>query len=155
MEENSDQTDVTRRDFLSKLLMGGGLIVSSLVLVRHGFSFIIPKAEKKTPKKLLVGKLDELKIGEPKEFKIGNEELFLINTGNELKVLSATCTHLGCKIRWEKHKTRFFCACHKGVFSPDGKVISGPPPRKLDEYQVEVDNNFVYMWKDVKDRGVA
>ena len=28
----------------------------------------------------------------------------------------------------------YICPCHDGKFSPDGKVLGGPPPRPLDVY---------------------
>ncbi len=41
--------------------------------------------------------------------------------------LSSVCPHLGCRVHWEPHNTRFFCPCHNGVFDPQGEPVSGPP----------------------------
>jgi Rieske Fe-S protein len=48
-----------------------------------------------------------------------------------LAVLSTTCTHLGCGVSWNAGRKAFLCPCHGGMYSPDGKVIGGPPPRPL------------------------
>ena len=53
--------------------------------------------------------------------------------------LSATCTHLGCQVRWDASDTRFRCPCHGGVFDADGNVVEGPPPRPLDRIAAQID----------------
>lgn len=45
--------------------------------------------------------------------------------------LSAVCTHLGCIIQWQKESGSFLCPCHAGLFSSDGAVLGGPPPKPL------------------------
>ena len=146
MEKKDESNLDSRRDFLSKLVMGGGLVASAVLALRNGLAFIFPKEVKAQPRKLLVGRTHELGLGEAKEFSIGDNDLFLVNTNDGYKVYSAACTHLGCKIKWESHRNRFFCACHKGYFDANGDVIGGPPPRALDEYTVEIKKSLVYMW---------
>ncbi|HKC23710.1 MAG TPA: Rieske 2Fe-2S domain-containing protein [Thermoanaerobaculia bacterium] len=48
-----------------------------------------------------------------------------------LAVLDTTCTHLGCGVSWSAERKAFLCPCHGGVYSIEGKVIGGPPPRPL------------------------
>ncbi len=55
-----------------------------------------------------------------------------------LIVLSAICPHLGCSVAWNDAKGQFICPCHAGVFGPDGKRISGPPPRGMDTLETTV-----------------
>ena len=59
--------------------------------------------------------------------------------GQNVHALSATCTHLGCQVRWDADSTRFRCPCHGGVFDAQGRVIEGPPPRPLDRVEARVD----------------
>ncbi len=54
---------------------------------------------------------------------------------------SAICTHLGCIVQWLPEQREFLCPCHAGRFSPDGRVLSGPPPRPLDSLPVTVVDN--------------
>ena len=56
------------------------------------------------------------------------------------KVLSAICPHLGCSVSWQKGQDEFVCPCHGGRFAPDGKHISGPPPRGMDPMPTRVNN---------------
>jgi Rieske Fe-S protein len=51
----------------------------------------------------------------------------------KLGVLTSICPHLGCSVRYNDAEKNFACPCHKGVFAPSGKLVSGPPPRNLDE----------------------
>ncbi|WP_052664938.1 FAD-dependent oxidoreductase [Nitriliruptor alkaliphilus] len=51
------------------------------------------------------------------------------------RAVSATCTHLGCTVRWNAAAAAWSCACHGSRFSPDGQILGGPattplPPRE-------------------------
>lgn len=67
------------------------------------------------------------------------QTVFLVRDGDNVKAMSATCTHLGCQVRWEKDKKRFLCPCHGGAYDAQGRVLEGPPPRPLDAIDVRVD----------------
>lgn len=54
------------------------------------------------------------------------------------RVLSAVCPHLGCSVGWNDAKGQFVCPCHAGVFAADGTLVSGPPPRGMDELEATV-----------------
>jgi Rieske Fe-S protein len=155
MNNKDNPPDSSRRNFLTKLFMGGGLLGSSVLLIKYGINYIFPSMEEPPLRKLLVGRVDEIKTGEAKEFQVGEESLFLIKTEEGYKVFSSVCTHLGCKISWEAHRNRFYCPCHKGIFDAKGNVVEGPPPRPLDGYKVEVDKNLVYMWIADKSRRIV
>jgi Rieske Fe-S protein len=61
-----------------------------------------------------------------------NETVFLVWDGlTDVRAISATCTHLGCRVRWDQRASRFRCPCHGGEYDPEGRVVSGPPPRPL------------------------
>ena len=68
------------------------------------------------------------------------ETVFLVWDGDKtVHALSATCTHLGCQVRWDTETTKFRCPCHGGVFDAQGNVVSGPPPRALDRIDAQID----------------
>ncbi len=57
----------------------------------------------------------------------------------QARVLSAVCPHLGCSVPWNENKGQFICQCHVGVFAADGALVSGPPPRGMDELETRVE----------------
>ncbi len=68
------------------------------------------------------------------------ETVFLVwNGAREVKVFSATCTHLGCQVLWDAKSKHFKCPCHGGVYAATGEVLDGPPPRPLQVIEARVD----------------
>lgn len=65
------------------------------------------------------------------------------DSSGQITVLSAVCTHLGCTVPWVEEQKKFICPCHKGMFSLDGKLLSGPPPRNMDVLPMRVENGVV------------
>jgi len=60
-----------------------------------------------------------------------------------LRVLSSTCPHLGCTLRWVSEKERFICPCHGGTFTSGGVHVAGPPLRAMDELESKVENGVL------------
>ena len=53
-----------------------------------------------------------------------------------INVLSNSCAHLGCPVRWliiEGHG-EFLCPCHGGIYDINGGWVGGPPPRGMYRY---------------------
>jgi menaquinol-cytochrome c reductase iron-sulfur subunit len=71
----------------------------------------------------------------------------LTKDGEDFVVYGPDCTHLGCAYRWDEPKQLFLCPCHAGVFDIDGNVVSGPPPRPLDRFDVRVVNGQIEIGK--------
>ena len=63
----------------------------------------------------------------------------------EVIAFAPQCTHLGCAYHWDDPKKQFLCPCHTSVFSIDGRVISGPAPRPLDQFETKVQNNKLML----------
>jgi nitrite reductase/ring-hydroxylating ferredoxin subunit len=91
-----------------------------------------------------VGDLPE---GTPVAFRSGAIEGFLIRQGQEVKGLSAVCTHMGCILNYSKFRNQFECPCHGATFQTDGEPgdqYQSPLPRlpslsvRIQHGQVEV-----------------
>jgi Rieske Fe-S protein len=72
--------------------------------------------------------------------------------GDKFKAYNGHCTHLGCSYVYDKDLKHFFCPCHRGQFAvKTGEVLAGPPPRPLDELEVEVRDSAVFVnYKDYR-----
>lgn len=64
--------------------------------------------------------------------------VFVDREADGFRALSATCSHLGCRVRWDVGTTQFHCPCHGGVYDREGAVVSGPPPAPLARLAVRV-----------------
>lgn len=62
-----------------------------------------------------------------------------------VRVLDSTCTHLGCRTRYDEAQRRFFCPCHGGVYDLDGTVVDGPPPAPLRRLEARIDGADVVV----------
>jgi cytochrome b6-f complex iron-sulfur subunit len=57
---------------------------------------------------------------------------------DDFRAFSATCTHLDCVVEYQRDKRRIWCNCHNGMYDLAGQVVSGPPPRPLKAFQVDL-----------------
>jgi Rieske Fe-S protein len=64
--------------------------------------------------------------------------IFIDREGDGYRALSATCTHLGCRVSWQREAQQFRCPCHGGVFDREGRVLAGPPPAPLQRVNLRV-----------------
>ena len=71
----------------------------------------------------------------------------LTENGREYIAMSNICTHLGCRVRWIQDQEQFLSPCHYGIFDKHGMVVSGPPPRPLDRYEVKLKDDQIYIGK--------
>jgi Rieske Fe-S protein len=70
---------------------------------------------------------------------------FLVRSGGSITALSGACTHAGCTVAWHQDVMQFICPCHRGTYTLQGAVVSGPPPRPLDQLHVRIRNANVYL----------
>ena len=133
----SDQP--TRRGFLNWFLgTSMGAMVLSVVypVARYVSPPDVPEAQ---TSRVVAAREGELKPNSGKVFRFGSQPGLLIRTGEgEYKAFAATCTHLNCTVQYRDDTRQIWCACHNGVYDLKGQNVSGPPPRPLEEYAVNV-----------------
>ncbi len=54
------------------------------------------------------------------------------STKNLLSFSTPRCTHLGCKLIWNKNEHTWDCPCHGSKFTKNGDILNGPANKKLD-----------------------
>ncbi len=95
---------------------------------------------------LAAGPADALAVGQGRIVRHGTEPILVVRTGDEAFVgLSGVCTHLRCILRWDAERGLVDCPCHAGSFDVNGNVLSGPPPRALARYRVEVRSGELWV----------
>jgi cytochrome b6-f complex iron-sulfur subunit len=73
----------------------------------------------------------------PSPFNFGGKPCLVIRTPDgEVKAFNAVCTHVQCTVEFRPGQEDIFCNCHNGVYDLNGRNISGPPPRPLEQYEV-------------------
>jgi cytochrome b6-f complex iron-sulfur subunit len=134
---------VNRLDFLNITL--GALLIGLLGQAGMAlFNFLKPKIEAGAfGSKVVAGQLGEFQSGTVSHIPKGRFYVSRLDDGGFL-ALWQSCTHLGCTIPWIEASSRFNCPCHSSIFSPTGGIISGPAPRPMDMFPIEiVDGNLV------------
>jgi cytochrome b6-f complex iron-sulfur subunit len=64
-------------------------------------------------------------------------DYILITEGGQLTVLSARCTHLGCRIK-EFRNDKLICPCHGSEYDFTGSPLKGPAFRSLEKVNAEI-----------------
>lgn len=71
---------------------------------------------------------------------------YVTEVNGDIRALSWKCTHLGCKVSFCDSSGYFECPCHGSIYNRVGDLLSGPSPRGLDEYPVEVgEDGLLYI----------
>ncbi|WP_459556905.1 QcrA and Rieske domain-containing protein [Lacunimicrobium album] len=107
-----------------------------------------------------VASLDSLAKGEPKLFKVFSDctdawncfhdvpvgGVFLKLIGPQQVIAwNSRCPHLGCSVETTAGGEGFLCPCHMGKFGPDGERINEISPRDLDQLDVDIVGNDVWV----------
>ena len=154
-----EDAQLSRRRFLGVAtwsiagFMGAAMLVPTV-------AYIIGPALKRNDNEnwIKLGPASKVELNTPTLFKVtvenqtgwiaSEEELsfyVLTENGRDYIAMSNICTHLGCRVRWIDEQQQFFCPCHNGVFNEGGQVVSGPPPRPLDRYEVKLVDDQLYL----------
>lgn len=142
-----------RREFIKKALYG--------VLVLLGLGFFVPAVKLFAPVKSrekelvffpLIAEDDVPRAGVKKAelvFAVSGKKrktrVFIVSSPEELVVLSATCSHLGCLVSYHKEKREFICPCHGGRYDLAGGNLAGPPPAPLARLPLQTQDGMILV----------
>jgi menaquinol-cytochrome c reductase iron-sulfur subunit len=145
-----------RRRFLARISIALSAAAAAVVAVPV-VGFLLTPLVKKQPRLWRpVGRVDSFKVGEtvavtfedasplPWSGVTARTAAWLRRESpTSFTAFSVHCTHLGCPVQWVAGAGLFLCPCHGGVYSADGKVVAGPPPKPLQTYPVRVRDDQV------------
>jgi len=159
MYKTSMSTHVSRRDFVKTVTVSLGTLMGA-ILGLPAIGYLISPALNGIEKDVWVpvGSLQDYPIGVPKPFSFTRSQIngweksinslgiFVVRQDEtQVLVVSNICTHLGCRVSWHPDIQNYVSPCHDGHFDMVGNVVSGPPPRPLDEYKTKIENGKLYI----------
>ncbi|MCB0832071.1 MAG: Rieske (2Fe-2S) protein [Bacteroidetes bacterium] len=137
-----------KRDFLKWVL--GSAAVAWLGAVLYPISAYLkpPKQGEVEVSSVKAGKVTDIEKDSGVIVRFGNKPVILIHKATgEFRAFSATCTHLDCTVQYKKDLGMIWCACHNGKYDLNGRNVSGPPPKPLDEYKVVIKDGEILISK--------
>ena len=138
-----------RRKLISRIGHGATLLAmggQAFALFRS----LVPNVLYEDPQRFKVGTLDQ--FGEGAKF-LEDKRVFIFREGKTMHCISAECTHLGCTVKMNRlnqpkkvnvggreitEQVEFACPCHGSKYYGDGTNYSGPAPRPLEHFKLEV-----------------
>ncbi|QSO53853.1 ubiquinol-cytochrome c reductase iron-sulfur subunit [Alicyclobacillus curvatus] len=165
--QDSGQTGLTRRQFLSYVLGGTGAFMGTLIaapMVVSAFDPIHRSASGSFSK--TNWKPSQFNGQYPLHVKFNQHiddawnsqdkanDVYVIKYQNKLMIMSHVCTHLGCHVEGSDqpqpkfmasdvgHNVWFFCPCHGSHYNQYGvNTPSSPAPRPLDLYHYKIESD--------------
>jgi Rieske Fe-S protein len=145
-ESTNAGAELKRRHFI-ELFLGTATVASLASFIYPVLRYIIPPQQAELgPDLIVAAHLGDLKPNSGTIFRFGDRPALLILTSDgKYHALSAVCTHLGCTVQYRSDLNEVWCPCHNGKYSVNGANLSGPPPRPLQQFNVIVKGNDLYV----------
>jgi len=143
MPADDDKKEVPRRDFLN-VAVGGS---AAALAVAGGYPIVryLEPPPGRSKGAVRVGVLEKFPVGTVNTVLVDERPVLIIRTADEVRAFSAICSHLQCVVAYSPERKQIECPCHGGVYSIDGRNLSGPPPRPLEELAVLIDEGVVLV----------
>jgi Rieske Fe-S protein len=111
---------------LKPLAAAGDLVKENMNVVKR---FVTDRYKAETAEELHEA---ELEPGEGRVLKHDGELIAVCkDAAGDLHACTATCTHAGCAVQWNRAEQTWDCPCHGGRYDSLGRRIYGPPPSDL------------------------
>lgn len=155
----SSRFRITRREFVSIATIYLSTLMGAVIGLPAIAYFISPALRARRVEAWVpLGPLQNYPIGSPTSFRFTRSQIngwektvssygvFVIRKDEiRVMVLSNICTHLACRVSWRPDLQHYVSPCHNGHFDITGNVISGPPPRPLDEFEMKIEDGNIYI----------
>ncbi len=135
--------DAGRRSFLNFALGTlSGIFAASLLYPL--FRFLGPTWNREGGEGRVGIPLEEMLVGQSRIVPVRGEPVLVIREAARVVALSATCTHLGCLVKYRGGGV-VDCPCHAASFDLNGNVRGGPAPRPLGSYPVRIEGRQIVI----------
>lgn len=144
----SQEEEMSRRGFVRTAAVGVTLAYLGALgypIYRYLNSPVEKSIQMAAVRDVTLDKADALAKGSALMFKFGVRPALLIHHADDSWIaLDAVCTHMGCTVKFDSVSGQIVCACHGGRYdAKSGQNVSGPPPRPLKAYVVQVNAGSV------------
>ncbi|HXJ18782.1 MAG TPA: Rieske (2Fe-2S) protein [Polyangia bacterium] len=154
----------TRRAFLARVTGALGALMGAAAVI-PGLGLLLAPLRKVTVsgagRPLRVGRAQDVRPAKPLRVTVAGEQqdawlrLERVTLGScwlvratetaPVRAFSTVCPHLGCGIDFDDKTRQFQCPCHASSFDLDGRCLTGPSPRGLDELEVSTSGSDVLV----------
>jgi len=158
LKQEADNANIGRTEFITRLSLSIAAISAAVMAVPVIAALVAPLLERNRTFWRTVGHIDDFPVGTTKLVNFDNADAeqyagmltrsaawLRHNEDQTFTAFAVNCTHLGCPVRWEEKAQLFMCPCHGGVYYKDGTVAAGPPPKRLPEYKVRINNQEIQL----------
>jgi cytochrome b6-f complex iron-sulfur subunit len=135
----ANATEFDRRRFLDALLTVGFVSTAAAIAYPVGRYLVPPDSGEPITASVVAGHVNALRPNSAAIFKFGSKPGIVVRTGDgDVRAFSAVCSHLDCTVQFKSDTSQLWCACHNGTYDLGGNVVSGPPPRGLEKFVVNL-----------------
>ena len=139
LRDAAGRREFDRRRFLDALLMVGFTSTAAAIAFPVGRYLVPPESGEPATASVVAGRAGALPANSGAIFKFGSKPGIVVRTADgELRAFSAVCSHLDCTVQFKSDTSQLWCACHNGTYDLAGNVVSGPPPRGLEKFTVNI-----------------
>jgi Rieske Fe-S protein len=146
-----------RRTILVRFIQSIHALMGATLAFVVGGAVVAPSFTRRQSSWLPAAELSALEDGTPRSIAlriartdgatevIDRRVVYLVREGDSVRALDSTCTHLGCRTRFNPETKRIECPCHGGMYDATGRVIGGPPPSPLQTLPTRIDHDRVFV----------
>ena len=154
---SSPHPDRARRRILVRIIVTVQAAIGATLAYVLGTTALAPSFAAHTPRWLEAAPLDGLDDDGPTPvtLRIARQDgyrqvvdrrvVYLSRDASGVRVLDSTCTHLGCRTRYDREARQFRCPCHGGAYDVEGRVVAGPPPAPLRHLNARVEDGRIFV----------
>ena len=146
-----------RRRFFVRIIQSVHALMGATLAFVVGGAVVAPSFSRRQSAWLPASDLESLQDGVPKAVTlrvarndgatevVDRRTVYLVKDGDAVRALDSTCTHLGCRTRYNSETKRIECPCHGGMYDATGAVIGGPPPNPLQTLHARIEDDHVLV----------